>query len=88
MITDFFITFGLFILDFIISLFPISTGFPTDVTNSVNYLGGIVGIFSPLVPLGTLATVLTLYVSIDLIIFSFKTFKWLFSFIPFIGGKG
>jgi len=88
MITDFFINLGIYVLGFLTSLFPTSTGFPTEVANSASYLGGIVGVFDPLVPLGTLATVLTLYVAFDLIIFGFKTLKWIFSFIPFIGGKG
>jgi len=88
MITEFFINLGVYVLGFLTGLFPTSNGFPTEVMDSASYLGGIIGVFNPLVPLGTLATVLGLYVAFDVIVFGFKTFKWILSFVPFIGGKG
>jgi len=88
MITEFFINLGVYILAFIVSVFPASEGFPAEVSSSASYLGGLIGVFNPIVPLGTLATVLGLYVAFDVVVFGFKTFKWILSFVPFIGGKG
>lgn len=73
------------IIDTILSIFPTSTGFPVEVHNAFQFLGGYVGILSPIVPLDTMATILTLIITFELVIFSFKAFKWLFGYVPLIG---
>ena len=88
MIFDALILLGNTVLGLIIPIFPISSGFPNAVMSGATYLGNMVSMFNPLVPVGTLATILGLIVSMEVSIFAFKTFKWLFSHIPFIGGKG
>lgn len=88
MITSFLLTFALYILETIVSIFPSSAGFPVEVNNAVAFVAGYVGILDPLVPLGTLATILTLVITFELSVFGFKGLKWLISHIPFVGGKG
>lgn len=75
-------------LNFIVGLFPLSSGFPPEVHTASLALGGYLGILSPMVPLETLATVVGLIFAVELSIFGFKTFKWLFGHVPLFGGKG
>jgi len=77
-----------YILHWLIALLPVSGGFPTEAHTALISLGGYLGIFSPLVPLTTLLTTLTLIFSIEIGIFGFKTIKWIISHIPFVGGRG
>lgn len=88
MITSFFITIAYYVLSLIISIFPSSTGFPSDVDTAVSSIGGYLGILDPLVPISTMLTILTLIITFELTVFAFKGMKWLFSHVPFIGGKG
>jgi len=76
------------LLNFIVAFFPSSTGFPAEAHTAMQGLGGYLGIFSPILPLSTLFTILTLVLTVEVSIFGFKTFKWLISHIPQIGGKG
>jgi len=77
-----------FILTSVISVFPVSTGFPTEVTTSISTLAGYVALINVLLPVPTLATIIGLLVSVEIAVFGFKTFKWLISHIPFVGGRG
>jgi len=88
MIYDAFLAAGTFILGFIVQIFPDSTGFPSEVHSAATYMGNLGGMLNPVVPITTLGTILGLIIAIEIIIFSFKTFKWLISHIPVIGGKG
>jgi len=88
MITTFFLTIATGVLNLIISIFPTSEGLPVEVTNAVTQFGGYVGILGAILPIGTLATVLGLIIAVELGIFGFKGFKWIFSHVPFVGGKG
>jgi len=88
MITTAFIDFGYFLLNGIISLFPSSVGFPQAAHDAMAGLGGYVGIWTPILPMATLLTVITLVFSVEIGIFGFKTGKWVISHIPWIGGKG
>lgn len=82
------INFVYFVISSIINLFPVSSGFPSDVHTAMSGLGGYLGIVSPLVPLATLLSCLTIVFSVEIAIFGFHTFKWIFAHVPFIGGKG
>jgi len=88
MITDTIISIGNYVLTFIIGLLPMSSGLPDAVHTASNFFGNYVGMLNPLVPIETLRTVLGLLIAVELIIFSFKTAKWLVSHLPFIGGRG
>jgi len=79
---------GAFIAQTILLVFPNSSGFPSEVDSAVSFLAGYVGILDPLVPMDTLLQVLTLVIVYELAIFAFKGFRWLFSHVPLVGGKG
>jgi len=75
------------VISFIVGLFPLSTGFPQAAHTAMTTLGGYMGVWSPILPLATLLTVVTLVLSVEVGIFGFKTIKWVVSHIPWIGGK-
>lgn len=76
---------GYYLLSLVFLLFPISTGFPTEVSTAFTYLGGYVGMLDPLIPISTLATTVGILVTVELLIFSFRGLSWIFSKIPIIG---
>lgn len=88
MITDSIISIAFTVLSWIISIFPTSTGFSTDVTTAFTTIGGYVGMWTGLLPMSILATAIGIVFSVEIIIFLFKTVKWIASHIPWIGGKG
>jgi len=88
MIFTSFVYLASYVLGFIVNILPDSTGFPSDVQTAFDTMGGYVQLLDTLLPVGTLAVVLGILVSVDVAIFGFKTLKWLVSYIPFVGGKG
>lgn len=88
MIFDAFLNAFSYIFQLFISILPEGSGFPQEVFDSTEYLGSMVGMLNPLIPIDTLAIILSLIIGVELVIFGFKTFKWLISHIPFIGGRG
>jgi hypothetical protein len=88
MITNALISLAVAVLNGILFIFPASLGFPQEVFDAVDYFSGFVGMLDPIVPISTLATVVGLIVTFELAVFSFKGLKWLFSHIPFVGGRG
>lgn len=85
MITTGLINFGYYLLGLISQIFPISTGFPSEVGSAFTWLGGYVGMLDPLVPISTLGTTVGIAVSLELLILTFRIFTWIFSKIPIIG---
>lgn len=85
MITTAIINIGYYILSVLVSVFPVSSGFPSDVQTAFSYVGSYVGMLDPLIPISTLSSVVLIAVTIELLIFSFKIFSWIFSKIPIIG---
>ena len=75
-------------LYYVISLFPTGSGFSSEFHAGVSLLGSYLHILDPLVPITVMLSCLGLIFSVEIAIFGLKTFKWLFSHIPFIGGKG
>lgn len=71
----------------IIALFPAGSGFPQAVHTSAIALGGYLDLLSPLVPVATLFSVVSLVFIFEISLFGFRTLRWLLGFIPFIGGK-
>jgi len=76
------------VLSWIIGLFPDSVGFPEEAHTAMTSLGGYLGIWSPILPIDTLLTVVTLTLSVEIGIFGFKTLKWIISHLPWVGGRG
>lgn len=87
MIGDLFLGVVFWFLTTVIGLLPSSNGFPTVVMTSAHTIGGYFGMLSPILPMGTLATVIALVFSVEIAIFGFKTLRWLIGHIPFIGGN-
>jgi len=85
MIFDIFLNMGAAVVGFLVGLFPVSQGFPPAVFTAAATLGNTIGVLNPLVPIGTLATILGLILTLEGIIFGFKTFQWIYRYIPFIG---
>jgi len=77
-----------FLVNGVISALPDSSGFPTAAHTAVQSLGGYVGMFSPILPMATLATCIGLIFTVEIAIFGLKTFKWIVAHIPWVGGKG
>lgn len=77
-----------FILQLIISVFPNGGGLPQEVHNGAILVGGYFGTFDSLLPIATLLSVLTILIGVELLIWGFRTFKWLISHLPMIGGRG
>jgi len=75
-------------LQFLISIFPVGTGFPADFHTAMSALGGYLHILDPIVPINILLSCLLLLFTVEIAIFGFRTLKWLISHIPFLGGKG
>jgi len=75
-------------LSWIISLFPVGTGFPSEFHTAFTSLGGYVHMLDPLLPIETLLACLTFVFSVEIALFGFKTFKWVISHVPLFGGKG
>jgi len=88
MITAAFLSIAYSLLSWLINLLPAGGTFPAEVHSAAVGLGGYLGILSPIAPISTLSTVLLLIISVELTIFGFRTFRWVVSHIPFIGGKG
>jgi len=88
MITTAFFTILNYILSLIVGLFPTGNGFPQSVHDSASLIGGYVGILDPIFPIDTLYQIILIIIGIEIAIFGFKTFKWLLSHVPFIGGRG
>jgi len=88
MIADLFLNVIYWFVSGIIGWFGNSTGFPPGAFSAVSTMGGYLDTLSPIVPVGTLLITVTLASSIEIGIWFFKTFKWIISHLPFIGGKG
>jgi len=83
-----FVYLAFYVFGFIINVLPHGSGFPPEVHDAVTGLGGYLGIWSPIIPISTLATCVGLAFAVEIAIFGFKSFKWIVSHIPWIGGKG
>lgn len=88
MITSIFLSLPYYFIAFVISVIPVSTGFPAEFLEAVSGLGGYISMFDMVLPVATLGTVLGIMFSVEIGIFGFKTFKWVWSHIPMFGGRG
>lgn len=88
MITNAFINLGFSLINGIVSALPNSSGFASNVQAAASTLGSYFGIFSPIIPIGTLANAVTLVFTVEIAIFGWKTIKSIVSHIPQFGGSG
>jgi len=88
MIGDLFFKIVFWFANGLVNMFPFSEGFPEEAHSAVAYIGGYFGMFSPLIPMSTLLTAITLVLTVELGVYGFRTLKWVISHLPFIGGKG
>lgn len=77
-----------YFLAFIIGLIPASQGFPPEVLAAAEAVGSKIGIFGPVMDVATLSAVLGILFSAQIGIWAWKSFKWIVSHIPWIGGRG
>lgn len=87
MITDALINLAYSVVSGIINLFPAGGTFPAEVHTASTAIGQYFTLLSPIIPISTVATVISLIFTIEIAIFSFKTLRWLMTYIPFVGGK-
>jgi len=85
MITSGLIQLANFVISSILTIFPESTGFPSEVTAAFTFFGGYVGMIDPLIPVATLGTVVGILIGVELLIFAFRAITWMFSKLPIIG---
>jgi len=85
MIYTLFLDLAYYVLGFFLSIFPVSDGYPVEVTQAFQWIGGFVGMLDPLVPVGTLLVTVSLAFTVELLVFGFKLLSWIFSKIPVIG---
>jgi len=88
MITTAFLSTLNFFFGLIVSVFPEGDGFPQLVHTAAQQVGGYVGILDPIFPIDTLYQIIVLVIVIEIAILSFKSFKWIISHLPFVGGRG
>jgi len=87
MLTTGIIYFAYWVLNQIISWFPTGEPFPSAVHTAVSSIGSYVSIFDPLVPFDTLLVCVLFVFSVEIAVYGFRMFNWLFSHVPFIGGR-
>lgn len=88
MITGFFINLVGYVLSYLVAKLPTSTGFPDEMVDGFDYLASFGSLLNTLLPVTTLSLALGILILVDNSAFGFKTFKWVISHLPFIGGKG
>lgn len=76
------------VLAWLIGILPASAGIPAEAHSAAISVGGYLGVFSPILPIATLLTTITLVYSVEIGIFTFKSIKWIISHIPWVGGRG
>jgi len=88
MITTAFFTMAASSLNWVLGFLPAAATFPADAHTAASALGGYLGILSPIAPISTLLTLVGLVLTIELSLFAFRSFRWVASHLPYIGGKG
>lgn len=88
MIVSSFIVFVTYLLSLVVGLFPTSTGFSSGFSTAASQMSGYVGLINTLLPVDTLAIAISTLVTVQLSVFGFKSFKWLLSHLPIVGGRG
>jgi len=87
MITTAIINLGYAAISFLIGLLPLSVGLPDEVHEAATLIGAYLDMLDPALPVTTLFSCLVLYVSVQIGIFGFRTFRWVMSHLPQVGGN-
>jgi len=74
-----------YIVNFLIGLLPTGGVWPTEVHSAFTTLGGYIGIFDAFIPITIMLYCLTTLFSVEIVIFGFKTVRWIAGHIPFLG---
>lgn len=88
MITEAFILTGFKIADFLISLFPLSDGFPPGVLNAFSSIQSYLWWLNSFVPINTFLSILVIVISVELLIGTSKLIRWIVSYLPLFKGGG
>lgn len=88
MIFSAFVILASYVILAIAGVLPDSTGFPPEVSTAITTMGQYARVLDLLLPVSTLATIIALVLSTQVAIFTFKSLKWIISYLPFIGGRG
>jgi len=64
-----------------------SSGLPAYVHDGIRLMGAYLDMFSAWLPYPLMASLLLVSYSKDIILFSIKLGKWIYSWIPFVGGS-
>lgn len=87
MITNLFITAGIYVGNMIVTRLPVSSGFPPDVIEYVTFFGAAAKSYFWMLPIPALLIALGIVFVADGVVFGWKTFKSLISHVPWIGGS-
>lgn len=90
MITTAFVYFAVFVLTAVLVLltpFQDSGGFPADVDTAMEGLSVYLGYAGVFIPLPVLSNIITLAVGLEISILTFRIIRWVFSFVPIVGGR-
>lgn len=88
MITTAIVNLAYYLVTLILGVFPAAAQFPAAVHTAAQTIGGYFHMLDPIVPTDTFVTVFSLAIAVEVAIFGFKSFKWIISHLPFIGGNG
>ncbi len=75
-------------IESIIEKLPNSIPLPTELFSAFSLAGSYLSMLSPIIPLVTLSTIILLVLAVEISMLSFRTIRWIVSYIPFIGGRG
>jgi len=68
--------------EFVVSLFPLSSGFPAEFHNAAILIGGHLQLLDAFVSVSVLVSCLTTLLTVEIAIFTVKIIMWLLSFLP------
>jgi len=88
MITTIFLGIITYIFQFFFSMFPVGGGFSSEMQTAITTFAGYTTIINALVPMSTLGTILGLVITFELAVFGFKSIRFIWGYVPWIGGKG
>ncbi len=69
------------------TIFPVGEGFSSEIHTAAETLGGYYKSLDILLPLNALENCLLILITFQILIFTFKNFEWLLSYIPFLRKK-
>jgi len=85
MISTAFVYLAYYLLTILLTVFPSSTGFPPEIATAVTQVGGYTAIINAVFPLDVLSDVVIAVITFELIIFAFKTIRFVFGYVPLVG---